>query len=183
MSRSLTRIVTLFTKDFKDAVRDARVLIALVVPLGIGIFYSFGFDDESVSTVHARVAIASSGDTRLLEFVESALPENVVVEVREAADQAEVERLVGEDEAAVGLIVPAIVAGHHAIRIVRVVLVRDRPHHRHLVEPLRQQRQMLADADAGQHGRDGAELAANAFGCVGLRVEGVDMADAAEHKE
>ena len=40
MNRSLIRIFTLFTKDLKDAVRDARVLFALIVPLGIGVFYN-----------------------------------------------------------------------------------------------------------------------------------------------
>ena len=45
----------------------------------------------------------------------------------------------------------------------------------------RQQRQVLAEADAGQRGRDGAELAADLGRGVRLGVEGVDVARAALH--
>ena len=46
-----------------------------------------------------------------------------------------------------------------------------------------QQRQMLGDADAGQRRRDGAELAADLGGGVGLGIEGVVMARAALHPQ
>ena len=94
MSRTIVRVATLFMKDFKDAVRDSRVLLALILPLGIGVFYSYGFDDESVTTIRARVAIASAGDSQLMMLVESALPGHVRVEVQQAPDRAEVERVV-----------------------------------------------------------------------------------------
>jgi ABC-2 type transport system permease protein len=42
-----------------------------------------------------------------MALVDAALPENVVVDVRQAADRAEIERLVGEEEASIGLVVPA----------------------------------------------------------------------------
>jgi ABC-2 type transport system permease protein len=106
MSDSVRRILTLFIKDFKDAVRDSRVLIALVVPLGIGVFYSFGFSDESVSTVHADIALVAPGETRLLGLIDQVLPDNVEIEVQQVASQAEAERLVGEDDASIGLVLP-----------------------------------------------------------------------------
>lgn len=107
MSRTIVRVATLFIKDFKDAVRDSRVLLALILPLGIGVFYSFGFDDESVTTIRARVAVASAGDSQLMTLVESILPGHVRVEVQQAPDQAEVERVVGNGDASIGLVVPA----------------------------------------------------------------------------
>ena len=87
--------------------------------------------------------------------------------------------MIGRPGEVVGLVLTAVEAGHHAIRVVRVVLVRDRTHDRELVESLRQSRQMFADANSWQHGRDGAELAANALGSIGLGVEGIDVRRAA----
>ena len=106
MSDRIRRILTLFTKDFKDAVRDSRVLIALVLPLGIGIFYSFGFSDDSVSTVHARIALVAPGETRLVEVIDQVLPDNVEVQVKPVASRADAEQMVGETDASIGLVLP-----------------------------------------------------------------------------
>ena len=58
MSRSLVRIFTLFAKDLKDAIRDARVLVALIVPLGIGLFYNYAFDDTSLTQIGSSSPMA-----------------------------------------------------------------------------------------------------------------------------
>ena len=42
----LSPILTIFRKDVFDAVRDARVLVAILVPFGIGVFYNVIMDDE-----------------------------------------------------------------------------------------------------------------------------------------
>jgi hypothetical protein len=50
-----------------------------------------------------------------------------------------------------------------------------------LVELPRQLRHVFTDADAGDARGDGAEIAANLYGGIGLGIERVDMARAALH--
>jgi ABC-2 type transport system permease protein len=107
MTRALTRIFTLFTKDLKDAIRDARVLVALIVPLGLGVFYNYTFDDSSITTIHGTVAVAATGETRLPDLIRAAGPPNLVLEFVTEPDQAAVERAVGNEDADIGLVIPA----------------------------------------------------------------------------
>ncbi len=53
------RVRTIFLKDFRDALRDARVLFAILTPLGIGILYNFIIDDD---VVVPSVTVAIAGD-------------------------------------------------------------------------------------------------------------------------
>ncbi len=58
------RIGAIFRKDLRDAVRDARVLVAILVPLGVGVLYSFMFQSTpTVPTV--TVAYAAPDATQL----------------------------------------------------------------------------------------------------------------------
>jgi ABC-2 type transport system permease protein len=107
MNRSLTRIFTLFTKDLKDAVRDARVLIALIVPLGIGVFYNYSFDDSSIDEIKGTVAIAAADATQLPDLIQAAVPSNVHLTFETKPDQAAVEQAVSNEDADIGLVVPA----------------------------------------------------------------------------
>ena len=110
------RIVTILVKDLKDAIRDARVLFALLLPLGIGLFYNATFSDESLTTVTAKVVYVSEDASRLPELVVATLTGTVQVEVEAVGSAAEVENRVRDDEADLGLVIPpgfdqAIVAG------------------------------------------------------------------------
>lgn len=95
MGLNIRRIVTIFRKDLRDAVRDARVLVALIVPLGIGVFYNFTFDNDA-TTVKARIAIFSpqpsaltdelvvvAGSTVDVTFYGAPTAEAVVAEVKD----------------------------------------------------------------------------------------------------
>ena len=42
------RLRAIYRKDMRDAIRDSRVLTALLMPLALGLLYSFMFSDESV---------------------------------------------------------------------------------------------------------------------------------------
>jgi hypothetical protein len=107
MTHALTRILTLFTKDLKDAIRDARVLVALIVPLGIGVFYNYSFSDTSITTINGTVAIAAADATTLPELITAAVPGNVKLKFVTEPNQAAVERAVSNEDADVGLVVPA----------------------------------------------------------------------------
>ena len=107
MNRSLNRIFTLFTKDLKDAIRDARVLVALIVPLGIGVFYNYTFDDTSITEIKGTVAISAADATQLPDLIKAAVPSNVHLTFESQPDQAAVEKAVGNEDADIGIVVPA----------------------------------------------------------------------------
>ena len=107
MKQRIIRIVTLCIKDLKDAVRDARVMVALILPLGFGVFYSFALDDSSVNTIHADVALAIAGQSQLPTAITQQLPDNVKVRYDPFPNQAAVEKDVGRGNADVGIVIPA----------------------------------------------------------------------------
>jgi ABC-2 type transport system permease protein len=104
---SLRHIVILTQKDLKDAIRDARVLIALVVPLGIGLFYGFTFDDSTTTTIRAQVGVFTTGNTGLIDALRSQLPANVIMRTRAYPNQAGLTDDVGGGTLDIGLVVPA----------------------------------------------------------------------------
>lgn len=99
-------ILTIFRKDAFDAIRDARVLVALIVPLGIGIFYNLTFDDETPRP-EADVAYAAAGETALPGTIETVVGEVVDVAFERVADEAAVQRLIDDEDADLGLVIPA----------------------------------------------------------------------------
>jgi hypothetical protein len=107
MNRAAIRVFTLFAKDLKDAIRDARVLVALIVPLGIGLFYNFTFNDSSITTINGSVAIAGAEQSRLPELITGVLPDNVNIDFFAQPDRAAVEAAVGNEDTDIGIIVPA----------------------------------------------------------------------------
>jgi ABC-2 type transport system permease protein len=102
---SWRRVATIFRKDLKDAIRDARVLVALVVPLAFGLFYSFAFDDDT-GTVEAKVAYFSPDLTRFPDFLAAVAGEAVEVTFFQAEDARRVRDEVTGDHADLGLILP-----------------------------------------------------------------------------
>lgn len=103
----LSMVRTIFAKDLRDAIRDARVLVAILVPLGIGIFYSFIFDDGDPTTPTATVVYAASDRTALPEALRDAVGDVMRVELRQIGSAAEVEAEVRNEDADVGFVVPA----------------------------------------------------------------------------
>ena len=101
------RIQTIFNKDLKDAIRDARVLVAIVVPIGIGLFYSVAFDDSDPTRPSATVVYAADGQTELPAALAQAVGDNVDLELVPVGSAAEADGLVREDDADLGFAVPA----------------------------------------------------------------------------
>lgn len=100
-------IRTIFVKDLRDAIRDARVLVAILVPLGIGVFYSFAFDDGDLTTPTATVIYATGDETTLPDALRDAIGGVVRLDLRQVASSAEIEQAVRDDDADVGFVVPA----------------------------------------------------------------------------
>ncbi len=103
MNRS--RIGAIYRKDMRDALRDSRVLTALLTPLLIGLLYSFMFTDDAVEKV--KVGVVSAGATQLADAVAAQAPESVRLTFVTVDDVNALERQVRGEELDVGLVVPA----------------------------------------------------------------------------
>ncbi|MGH2598823.1 MAG: ABC transporter permease, partial [Dehalococcoidia bacterium] len=100
------KVLTIFWKDFRDAVRDARILMALVVPLGLGIFYNFAFDD-SEPTPEATVVYLAPDATAFPSALTRAVGDAVDLTLWQGSSAADIQRQVEDDEADVGVVLPA----------------------------------------------------------------------------
>lgn len=100
-------IRTIFLKDLRDAIRDARVLVAILVPLGIGVFYSVVFDDEDISVPTVSVVYSAIDQTALPDALRDAAGGAVRVQFRQVESDRAVETIVRDEDADVGLAIPA----------------------------------------------------------------------------
>ena len=165
---------------------DVRVVEVLVFHDGIA-GVGVGGAEHRIPA-RAEVAAVRAGAVQALRVAGERGKHHVAGQILAAADaeilaHARHARMVRRLREVIGLVVAAVVAGHHAVRVVRVVFVRDAPHDSHLVQASGEHRQVFADAVAGQHGGDGLELAADAVGGVRLGIEGIDVRRPAEEIE
>lgn len=96
------RIATIFRKDALDGFRDGRILIAILLPFALAVFYDATYPDkpETPSATVAHAAAASS-----LEEALGASTDGARLSFR-SSGPAEVRRLVENEEADVGIVVP-----------------------------------------------------------------------------
>lgn len=98
-------VLAIAAKDLKDAIRDGRVLLPLLMPLGLGIIYNVAMPDVQKPTV--TVAISSAGSTRLPDALRAVAGSSVNLKFMELSSAAEVKNQVESKKADVGLLVPA----------------------------------------------------------------------------
>ncbi len=101
----LSPILTIFRKDVFDAVRDARVLVAILVPFGIGVFYNVIMDDE-VSQPEATIVWTGDRTSQLPEQIINATSGVVDTTMQQAADEEELRQQIADENADIGLIIP-----------------------------------------------------------------------------
>jgi ABC-2 type transport system permease protein len=102
---SFRRVWTILRKDLVDAIRDARVLIALLVPLGIGLFYSFIFDDTEPAPT-ATVVYSEGAGAEFIATLSSIVASVVDVDFKGMSDD-DVRQQVAQTDADLGLLLPA----------------------------------------------------------------------------
>ncbi|CAN5847826.1 hypothetical protein BH24CHL4_BH24CHL4_06390 [soil metagenome] len=103
MAKPFRRIRTILLKDLRDALRDARVLFAIITPLGIGIFYNFLFEDGEAVPV-ATVAISAGASTWFQSALVTSVGEVVDIEF-DAMNETEVREIVASEVADLGVII------------------------------------------------------------------------------
>jgi ABC-2 type transport system permease protein len=102
----MNRITTIFRRDFRDAVRDARILLMIVVPFGIGLLYNFMFDDETPRPT-ATIAFAVDGESRLPELMSDIAAPVVDVSVRQLPSPDDLRAEIESDDVDLGIVIPA----------------------------------------------------------------------------
>lgn len=96
------RVWVILRKDLLDAIRDARVLMAVILPLGIGLFYSFAFEDTEPTPTATVAYTQGTGDT-LIQTLSQLVSPVVDIEFKPMSNE-EVRQHVAETKADLGLI-------------------------------------------------------------------------------
>ena len=99
-----TRVDAIYRKDLRDALRDSRLIIAILMPLLIGLLYSFMFKDDTKPT--AKLGVVASTATQLPAALQAATKAAMLLKVQAFADQAALTQQVRDAKVDVGLIVP-----------------------------------------------------------------------------
>ncbi len=101
---SLRRIAAIYVKDMLDSIRDARILITLLTPLLIGVFYSFAFNDDDMPS--ATLVVNDPGNSALVQQVADAVSGQVDLSIDRVDSADAVRQQLADDDADVGLIIP-----------------------------------------------------------------------------
>ena len=98
-------VIAVAAKDLKDAVRDGRVLLPLLMPLGLGFLYNVAMPDVQKPSV--TVAITSADPTTLPAELLASAGTAVTLKFNSLASPDDVKSQVAAKKADVGLVVPA----------------------------------------------------------------------------
>ena len=102
---NVARIDAIYRKDLRDALRDSRLIIAILMPLLIGVLYSFMFKDDTKPT--AKLGVVASSSTQLPAALQAATKAALRLQVQPFADEVALTRQVRDKNVDVGLIVPS----------------------------------------------------------------------------
>ena len=102
----LRMIRSIFQKDLRDAIRDSRVLVAVIVPIGIGILYNFMFQDTTPAP-SAKIAWFAPGTTQLLDNIQAVAGGTVKLSFIQEPSASDVRTVVGKKDVDIGIVLPA----------------------------------------------------------------------------
>src|SRR5579872_6973112 len=98
-------VLSIALKDLKDAVRDGRILMALLMPLGLGAVYNVVMPDVQKPSI--TVAVASADATQLPAALRTMAGSTVNLTFNYVSSAADVTAQVEAKKADVGLVLPA----------------------------------------------------------------------------
>jgi ABC-2 type transport system permease protein len=102
---NVVRINAIYRKDLRDALRDSRIIIAILIPLLIGVLYSFVFTDSTKPT--AKLGVVASASTQLPAALQAATKAAMQLSVQSFPDQATLTQQVRDKKVDVGLVIPS----------------------------------------------------------------------------
>jgi len=95
---NLRRILAILNKDLKDSGRDGRIMVLLLLPIGMAIFYNATVEDgDKLPTT--KVAIVDPGDRGVARELRQSAGKSAELEITQARDAAAARALVAKDEA------------------------------------------------------------------------------------
>lgn len=97
-------VLGIFLKDVKEAIRDGRILLALLLPIGLGVLYNFVMPETVKPAV--KVAISSPDKTALPDALRSAAGPAVSLSFVQMDSAAAVTAAVQTKKADLGLALP-----------------------------------------------------------------------------
>ena len=97
-----SRVSAIYRKDMRDALRDSRVLTALLMPLAFGLLYSLIFTDVQ----EIDVGIVSSSRTEIAAAISKQVGSTVRLTFVNVPDTAQLEQRVRNEKLDLGLVVP-----------------------------------------------------------------------------
>jgi hypothetical protein len=97
------RVLAILVKDLRDAWRDGRIVLLLVMPIGIALLPSISGDADALPT--AKVAIVGAGDGAVARELRRATGKSVRIETVRAADAAAARRLVAREGVELAVVV------------------------------------------------------------------------------
>jgi ABC-2 type transport system permease protein len=98
------RILPIFRKDLRETLRDSRLLLALVVPLMLGLLYSVMFPDDS--RPEATLGYVAAAASELPEAVQAAAQDALDLELVRVGSEEALRARIADDELDVGLVIP-----------------------------------------------------------------------------
>ena len=105
---NLRRVTTLFRRDLVDAIRDGRILVAVLLPVALAIYYAAVMPDPG-DLPDANLVVAGAAAPEFVDAIEEAADGSVELEVQRDAD-ADARALrskVEDDDGAVAVLLPA----------------------------------------------------------------------------
>jgi ABC-2 type transport system permease protein len=91
------RILAILTKDLRDAGRDGRILVLLLLPIGMALFYNATFTDPNELPT-TDVAIVDPGGGGVARELRAAAGKSVKVQMRQTRDAASARKLVAAND-------------------------------------------------------------------------------------
>ena len=102
---SLRRIFAILGKDLREAMRDGRIMIVLLLPIALAIFYNSTTPEDNERPQTAVVVVDPDG-LGVADSLRTAAERSVEIDMLSARDAQEARRIVDADDAAFAVIAP-----------------------------------------------------------------------------
>ncbi len=100
------RVWTVFRKDTLDAIRNARVLVAIITPIGIGLLYGAVVEDEP-ERLGVTIALHAEAASELPAVLQSLAGEGIRLDLKTVAREVDLRTLIEQGDVDAGLQIPA----------------------------------------------------------------------------
>lgn len=106
MAINFRRVWAIFQKDLRDSIRDSRVLLAILLPLGLGLLYNVMFKNTP-TTPGVTVVYTAQDSTTLPARIKATIGSEARVSLLSVSTATDVRQRLAAKKADVGLIIPA----------------------------------------------------------------------------